>query len=1625
LYSTLSKSLNILKWIALSLLFSLVFGAICFFIYSDNKWLFYLLVIGWAAAWAFTFKTVKQKATYFITLLMFAGGLWGLLNSTPVQNFLVRKVTATLSDQLHTTVEIKHVDFSLFNKMLIEGVLVKDLKKDTLLYAGTAKVNITDWFFVKDKATLQYLGLKNTVINLNRSDSTWNYSFLVDYFSSPKSATPSKKKAFEFDFKKIEFENFRLNQIDQWVGRDMKVAMDKLQVDADSMSLAKKIIAINNIVLDHPIFYQSDYTGNRPETTTPAKKSVKVSFPELYKWNNEGWLVNVKSIHVTNGSFQNEKETERLPYADRFDGQHLLFAAITGDIKNIQFAKDTLIATINLATKEKSGFEVKKIAALVKFTPEMMEFNNLDLVTNYSRLGNYYAMRYESFNRDMSDFLHSVHLQGKFNNSKVSSDDIAFFAPEVKSWNRVFDITGNAKGTIDNLAAKNMLIKSGNTVVDGEIALRGLPDISNTFIDFKSNQLNTNYTDLVTLIPTLKNVTEIQLKKLGNISFKGNYTGFINDFVTYGTISTGLGNIVADLNMKLPDNRPATYSGKISSSGFNLGQFVNAESLGNIALDGNIIGSGFTLKDLKAGFKGNVKQMEFSGYNYSNISIDGSFDKQIFTGHGSVNDPNLKIDNFNGSVSLVGKEAAFNFDAVLEKSNLKKLHFTNQDFSLDGHFNLNFTGNNIDKFLGTARVYNATLRHDSTQLSFDSLTLKSYITDNKKYLSFQSNEMEGNVTGNFKILELPDAFKVFLNRYYPAYIKKPTYTVSDQNFSFKIKTKEVDQYVQLIDDKLKGFNYAEFNGDLKLAKNELHINATIPQFEYDKKIFSDLSVQSFGNFDSLFTKITAGNILLNDSLRFPGTTLTVRSHNDFSAIQLKTSANKTLNGAELNATVKTLTDGATIHFSPSSFIVNDKKWQLEKDGELTIRKAYIDASEVKFFQGDQSITFSTEPAEDGTDNTNVVAKLKKVNIDDFAPLFLKEPRLEGVLTGTVTLQDPFGKPVVLYDATAENLRMDDKLLGKAILNGSVNTYTGLIKSSGNVEGKLYKFNIDGSYNYKIDTLANNLNFDFAAERFDISLLNNYLGSIFSDMRGNAVSNLKMSGGKDHTYLTGDVTVSDGSLKVNYTQCRYNFTNETILFNPDEIDLGILQLKDTLNNTGTVSGKMHHHLFDDFDFEGLRFETGKMLLLNTTVKDNSDFYGKVIGHATMTLNGPVSDMKMKIVGEPSNLDSSHIYLPTGSSRETGVIDYIEFTQFGKKMEESRSKTGTNISVDMDLRANPSCKIDVILDEVTKDVIKGQGNGLLNIKVGTKESPTIRGRYDITEGEYKFIFQTFLQKYFTIKKGSSIIWNGDPYQALININAEYLAPNVDLSSLATSRGKFNQKSDLSIIAHLTNTLKQPEINFEFILPKDNDYSKDPIVQENLKKFTKDPNEMNRQVASLLLFNSFISDKGFGGSTASFFSGTAGQVISGFLNNQLARFFQKIFKDPTITPYLSLNSSYDITSPELIKALQASGNFGFKKEYFNGRLIVALGGNIDYNNPYILAARNTNVLLTPDINVEYILTADGKLRIVGFNRTSVDATLGQRNRTGVRLSYQKEFDKRTPEEKRKKKKKDSPVQ
>jgi hypothetical protein len=71
--------------------------------------------------------------------------------------------------------------------------------------------------------------------------------------------------------------------------------------------------------------------------------------------------------------------------------------------------------------------------------------------------------------------------------------------------------------------------------------------------------------------------------------------------------------------------------------------------------------------------------------------------------------------------------------------------------------------------------------------------------------------------------------------------------------------------------------------------------------------------------------------------------------------------------------------------------------------------------------------------------------------------------------------------------------------------------------------------------------------------------------------------------------------------------------------------------------------------------------------------------------------------------------------------------------------------------------------------------------------------------------------------------------------------------------------------------------------------------------------------------------------------------------------------------------------------------------------------VGGNLDYNNPVTqLYSQNASVI-TPDISLEWLINKDGNLRVVAFNRTTIDATtISQQNRSAIQLSYRKDVDK-----------------
>lgn len=1511
--------------------------------------------------------------------------------------------------------------------MKLEGVLVLDRKNDTLLYAGEAKVNITDWFFIKDNIVLKYVALTDGIVNLNRQDSTWNYQFLADYFSSPGTKKSGPKNTIKLDIKKIELTRVKIYQHDEWIGTDMLVSLNKLDLDAEQVDMGAKVIKLNSLTIDGARFAQMEYEGKRP----PKKKRIILNDEKEtggLQWNTDDWAIKIKDLNITDGGLAIENVTDRPIYADKFDDKHIIFSDINAKFKDFSLLKDTLSANLTLSAKNRSGFEVKKLSAGFKFTPVMMEFNKLDVTTNKSHLSNYYSMRYKNFEEDMSDFTDSVRITGDFKNAEVNSDDIAYFAPELKTWKRKFILNGKASGTIADLKGRDINIASGNSFFNGDFSLKGLPHINKTLIEIKSNDLKTSYQELSSFIPALKKIDNPDVKALGNIRFKGIYSGTVNLFVTKGTIATDLGTLETDIQMSFPENSPPVYTGKVSTTSFNLGHFIDDPKIGRVSFTGDISGKAFNTKTMSLTLNGNIKSLEFNNYNYHNIIAKGTLKNKMFTGSGSIDDPNLKINEIEGTIDLSKKVPQFNVTGTVVTGNLKTIRLLKDDYTLNGKFNLNFSGDNIDNFMGNARVYDAVLTINTKKLSFDSLVINSYTDNTGKHLTLVTNELEASVNGDFKVVQIPDAFKLLLNKYYPSYIEKPKKNVPDQNFTFNIITRNVADYLSIFTKNVTGFDNSTVSGNINLSQNILNLKADVPALRYKNISFSNVSLLAKGNNDTLSLTETIGETIINDSLKFPNTRINIKARNDVSDISIKTSGTQTLNEADLSLKLQTLPDGFRAYFNPSSFVINNKKWILEKGGELSVSKNIFTASEVKFVQDKQELLISTRPSSTGTNDIEV--SLKEFNIGDVTPYLMKDPRVAGIMTGKVTIRDPFKNLSVIFDTKTEQTRFEDDSIGVIQTTGEYSSATGKIKAKVISANDLYKFQSDLEIDLS-DSAENQLNTIVNIDHSDLHFLNTYLNSIFNGISGSATGVLNISGKFKAPKITGQVRLDGASMTVIYTRCKYILNdNSLITFNPDEIDLGTLKIKDTLNHTATVSGIIYHQFFNNLFFSDVNITTdrsggqpGKFLLLNTAYKDNKQFYGYMIGDATVSLNGPESDMRMYITGEPT--DSSHIYLPTTETAEGGKIDYIDFIKFGHEMKGNFNlKKQSNLKVELDITANPFVKIDVILDDVTGDVIKAQGRGRLHISAGTHDPLLIRGRYDLEQGEYTFNFQTFVKTPFTLQQGY-IEWQGDPYLANLNVDAIYTASRVDQSSIPTSTGSNNTKGDIGIVFKLRGTLLNPRPDFELEFINENPLQHDPIANEYLKtRLQSDKVELNKQVIALLLFGSFMTNEQrllTTGSTVSFATRGVGQMISSTLSSSLTVLFQRLFKTNNLTTIVNLNTSdLNFQKGATQDQLHNFGSIGVRTTFLKNRLLINFGGDVNYNFINASSNSNSNFLFTPDVSIEYLITKDGKVRVIGFNKT--DASLGdiagitRRNRSGISLSYRKDFNSFTNHKKKK---------
>lgn len=1534
-----------------------------------------------------------------------------LVNYTPVQNFIAQKGADYLSKKLKTKVTIQHIRIDFLNHLEIKGLLIEDLSHDTLLYAGEAQVRTSDWFIFRDKPVFHYLALHNSYAHLYRTASSkeWNYSFIEDAFgTNEKSKSSGKGKPIEFDLEKIELDNMRFHFDDKWIGEDIDLDLGSFLMNANDVNFDKKIIDLSEITINKAVVSVNEYKGGRPKHMRPKRVNVVDTTP----FNTDNWAINIKDATLNDCAFRLKMDDD-VPAPNLFDENHLNVTNINAVTNGIIIRGDTINGNVDLLTAtERCGIAIKKMRSKVSVSPIASICSDLYLETNYSKLQNHYAMYYRRF-PDFTSYIDSVTMVARLKDAQVDKRDIEFFAPELKSFPPVsLHVSGSGKGTVANLAAQHLVVSDGNTVIKGDVSMKGLPDIYTTQIAFTDAELLTNGKGILRYVPQLRNSPDVSLESISYAYFRGMYKGLIEDFAVTGTLTTNLGNITTDIKMKIPgfDGNTAVYSGTLGTEDVQLGKFLRQPLLGAITLQEKISGRSFHPDHIQLDIDGNIKALGFKGYTYHNISTKGTLAKKQFDGNLLVDDPNLALI-FDGGINYSDKNIKINATAHLMGCDLHALQLVADTITASADFDLNCTGSNIDNFSGYAKLYNIDLKRNRHRLAIDSVYVNSTGEGANRSLTVQSNDIVANVTGNYQLSKLPISAQYYLSRYIPNYIKAPDTTAPDQDFTFTIRTITIDSLLGVTVPIMRGFDSSLISGSLNTTAKKLTLNANVPYGSIGNVHMSKIAVHGEGDLNAIALSTTVNNVSIGDSFLNGSLSVTATVGNDSVAFAIATTTPDISSAITLNGQVIARRDSLFLTILPSQFYMNDVKWNIAGGSKIEYSDKYLNVQGVSLSSGLQKISASSELQNNDKSLVITTENLDIGQLGSWAGLAAYQP--DGRINGTIRIDKIFKELYIAANIKATGVLLGTDTIGTVNIIGS---YDGTKKlASLDPQTGIYRDNasIVLSGNVSLDSNTHQkLNGTLQFNDAPVAWASPFLTGLMSNLSGTLNGSVGFDGTSTDPILEGTVALKNAKLRLDYLGCNYSIPSAKVQINNKRIELGSVQIFDDYKNFATLTGYFRHNLFKSMRMR-LNVTSDKIEVLNLTSNDNDLFYGNVIASMdSFTIRGPFNDIRLNMYNA-APAAKSRIYIPISSDASASAYNYITFKTYGKEQGPAVRKNKDKISISIDANMNQLAEMHIVMDPAAGDEIMGKGDGRVLLDIPSSNDIRMTGLYRIASGTYTYTFKELFIRQFKLEAGSTISFNGPFSETTLDVDAIYpvkakladlLNESEKMSLQETERKETQTPQWVDILLHMNGSLYNPVLTFDLDL--EDKHLQSTVAYRKLTLMNYDDRQKTEQVGSLLLIGSFIPPDGIGGTAvASGAINNLSQVISSSASTGLTKAINKITGNKQLNVDVRY-TNYNYTDQGFgANRNQVKG--GVNKNYFNDRLTVEVGSTVDWGKP--ASTSTTSAFnLTGDFRVQYLISPSSGLRLNCFRTSDYDVTLDKDiQRGGVGISWRKSFD------------------
>lgn len=461
--------------------------------------------------------------------------------------------------------------------------------------------------------------------------------------------------------------------------------------------------------------------------------------------------------------------------------------------------------------------------------------------------------------------------------------------------------------------------------------------------------------------------------------------------------------------------------------------------------------------------------------------------------------------------------------------------------------------------------------------------------------------------------------------------------------------------------------------------------------------------------------------------------------------------------------------------------------------------------------------------------------------------------------------------------------------------------------------------------------------------------------------------------------------------IRFLNTRYSFS-DTVYLKKDLIYFNDITLIDQFNNKAHASGKVAHDFFSKFMYQ-VDLRADNFLVYNASSSVNPLFYGKVFGSGNGTIGGDESavDVNIRMRTEPNTLVRMNFMEDVVT--EYSFITYKEkqdqdtVKQVKPSMLAPRNDTGMDINMNIYADVTPDATLELLMDPVGGDILRGTGSGAMRFEWNLKSSPRLYGTYNINRGSYNFTFQRLMERRFDIQDGSNVQFRGDPFDATLNVSAVYKV-NASLNDLDDDLAKRVGQTTIPVncVLNLSGPLKHPNVDLDIALP-----STDAEVERQVKNLLNTQDEINKQVAYLLILSKFKAPNYAtpGAQTSDFAA-----VASATLSNQLTKIVSNI------DDRWQLGTNIRYSDAEL---MYTEAELLLSSKLLNDRLLI--NGNFGYRNDINLK----NEAMITDIDIEYLLNNAGTWRIKAYNHYNEKfyyldhATQTQ----GVGIIYKKDFD------------------